>query len=215
MFHRSHQAFGLVHGFFVFVGGDGIGDDAGSGLDVDGIVFDDGGAKGDAGVVIAVETEVADGSGVGAALAFFHLVDDLHGTNLGRAGDGSGGEGGAHHVVGSEVIAETTVDIGDDVHDVAVALNGHEVTNFDTVKLGDAADIIAGEVDQHDVLGAFFGVVEEVLGEGFIFLFRFTAPARSGNRANVDPAVNATNVDFRRTADEREAVLELKAEHVG
>ena len=81
--------------------GVGIGDDAGAGLDVGFAVLEQAGAQGDAGVVRAVEAEVADRAGVGAAFVFLQLVDDLHRADFRRAADGAGREGGAQHVVGA------------------------------------------------------------------------------------------------------------------
>ncbi len=41
----------------------------------------------------------------------------------------------------------------DEVHDVAVALDEHEVLDLDGAEFADAADVVAAEVDEHDVLG--------------------------------------------------------------
>ena len=51
-------------GFLVFEIGVGVGDDAGTGVEVDGVVLADGGADGDAPQALAVEAESADGAGV-------------------------------------------------------------------------------------------------------------------------------------------------------
>lgn len=48
---RAEEGFGFVDGFDVFVGGVGIGDDSGAGLDVGFAVFQQAGAEGDAGIV--------------------------------------------------------------------------------------------------------------------------------------------------------------------
>ena len=53
------------------------------------------GADGDVEVRAAVEADVADGAAVDAARGLLDLRDDLHGADLGRAGDRAAGEGGA------------------------------------------------------------------------------------------------------------------------
>src|SRR5690606_13842073 len=105
---------------------------------------------GDAGVEVAVEAEIPDRAGVGAALALLQFIDDVHGAHLRAAADGTGGEGGAHDIVGVAVRAQAAIDIADDVHDMAVALDDHEVADAHRAELGDAADIVAGEIDEHD-----------------------------------------------------------------
>ncbi len=76
---------------------------------------------------LAVEIEIAHRAGVGAALAFFQLVDDLHRADLRRTGHRSRREGGAHHIVGGAASGERAGDMRDDVHHVAEALNGREI----------------------------------------------------------------------------------------
>src|SRR5882757_6213347 len=62
----GHHAHGFIDAFLVFARGDGVGDDAGAGLDVGFAVLEDDGAQGDAGVGVSVEAEVANGAGVDA-----------------------------------------------------------------------------------------------------------------------------------------------------
>ncbi len=156
----GHHAHCFVDAFLVLSFGRGIGHDAGAGLNVGVPVLEDNGAQGDAGVGVAIEAEVTDSAGVDAAFVFFKLVEELHGTDFGRAADGARGEGGAHDVEGGFVGTQFAGDVGDDVHDVAVAFDRHEVGDFDGAELRDAADIVAGEVDEHEVFGALFGVGE-------------------------------------------------------
>ena len=52
------------------------------------------------------------------------------------------------------------------MHDVAVALDAAKGTNFNAAGLGDAAEVVAGEIDEHDVLGGFFGVGQQFALEG-------------------------------------------------
>ena len=57
---------------------------------------------GDAGVEIAGEVCVENGAAVDAAARGLELFDDLHGADLGRAGERAGGKAGAEGVDGRE-----------------------------------------------------------------------------------------------------------------
>ena len=52
-----------------------------------------------------------------------------------------------------------------DVHDVAVAPHVHELDDVDGAGAADPLQVVAAEVDEHDVLGALLGVGEQLLGE--------------------------------------------------
>ena len=103
---RLEQALGLVQRLLVLGAGDAVVDDAAAGLDVGGLALEDQGPQGDAGVHVAGEVDVADGAGVGPALGRLDLVDDLHGPDLGSAGDRAGGQAGAQGVEGRLARAE-------------------------------------------------------------------------------------------------------------
>jgi hypothetical protein len=101
------------------------------------------------------------------------------------------------------------------VHDVAVFLDGHEVGHPDGAEIGDTTHVIACQVDEHQMLSALFRVGKERSGVGFIFLFGGAAPFRAGNRANLDATIHRADMNFRRTAHQREPVRELETKHVG
>ena len=84
----------------------------------------------DRGVDVAGEVEVADAAGVGAAPVVLQLGDDLHRADLRRAGDGAGGEAGAQRVVGRQAVAQLAGDVRDEVHDVGVALDVHDLRHL-------------------------------------------------------------------------------------
>ena len=50
----------------------------------------------------------------------------------------------------------------DDVHDVAVALDAHLLGHLHRADLGDAADIVAPEIEQHQVLGQLLRVRQQL-----------------------------------------------------
>ena len=196
------MALALCDGFFVFVFGDGVGDDAGAGLDVEDAVAPDDGAEGDAGVHVAGEIEVADGAAVGAAAGGFEFVDDLHGADFGCAADGADGEADAEGVEGGQAVGEFAGDVAGDVHDVAVALDGHDVADVDGADFGNAADVVAMEVDEHDVLGTFLGVGEQFFFEGEVFVVSCAAWTGAGEGAAGDDSIGDAAENFGAGADQ-------------
>ncbi len=109
---------------------------------------------------------------------------------------------------------EGPFDVGDDVHDVRVALDGHEVGHLDGGVVADPPDVVAGEVDQHDVLGPLLGVGEELLGHGLVLQGIVAAGTGPGDGADGDLPPLGADVDLWGGADQGE-VVQLEAEHVG
>ena len=78
---------------------------------------------------------------------------------------------------------ELSLHIGHDMHDLAVIFEEEAVGDAHAADLRDAADIVAAEVEQHQMLGALLGVGEKLLGERLVFLRRGAARPRAGDRA--------------------------------
>ena len=101
---------------------------------------------------------------------------------------------------------ELALDVRDDVHHVAVALDEELVGHLHGADLGDAADIVAAEIEQHQVLGALLRIGEQLAP-------RRPCPragssprgTRAGDRAHRDGAVAHAHQDFRARARDREA----------
>ena len=157
----------------------------------------------DAGVHRPAEIDVADGAGIGTTAGRLELVDDLHGPDLRGPRDGAGREASAKRVEGRLVGEELPGDVARDVHDMAVALDRHHVGELHRTDLGDAADVVATEVDEHDVLGPLLRVGEQTLGEGPVLFRGGAARTRPGERAHRHRAVDEAHHDLRRAADER------------
>ena len=51
------------------------------------------------------------------------------------------------------------------MHDVAVALDEEAVGDLDGADFRDPPDIVAAEVEQHQMLGALLGIGEKIVGE--------------------------------------------------
>src|SRR5690606_33198636 len=179
--HGAEQRAALVHGLVPLLVRIGVVDDAGAGLHVQAAVLDHRGADRDGGVGVAVPADVADRAGIDVALDRLQFADDLQRADLGRAADGAGGEGGAQHVGVAQPRLQRAGDFADDVHDVAVALDHELFADPDAARLADAADVVAAEVDQHQVLGAFLGVGQQFGFQRAIFLDGPAARAGAGD----------------------------------
>ena len=71
---RLHHRPRLVDGFLVFAGRVRIGHDAGAGLEVCFASFQDRGSQDDAGIDVAIESDITDGAGITAAPGFNSLM---------------------------------------------------------------------------------------------------------------------------------------------
>ena len=56
------------------------------------------------------------------------------------------------------------------MHHVAVPLEGHELVYLLAAVLDNPTDIVTGEIDEHHVLGALFGVLGELAREAPVVL---------------------------------------------
>ena len=93
------------------------------------------------------------------------LVNDLHGADLRRARNGAGGKARDQGIDGVIFAVERALDIGNDVHHLAVVLEDELVGDLDRAHLGDAAHVIAAEIEQHQVLGALLGIGQQFRGQ--------------------------------------------------
>ncbi len=93
------------------------------------------------------------------------------------------------------------------MHDMAVALDHHLLGNLDRADLGDAADIVAREIQEHQMLGALLGIGEQLRGELGVLGRGRAAPARAGERADGDFAVAQAHQHFRARSHHREAAV--------
>src|SRR5205823_11020328 len=111
-------------------------------------------ADGDGRVDVPGEVEVADHTGVGTALLRLELVDDLHRAHLRGAAHGPGRERRTEHVDRGLPAREVTRHLAGHVHDVRVPLERHELVDTFAAVPDNPSDVVAGQVDQHDVLGS-------------------------------------------------------------
>src|SRR5580704_4535171 len=97
---------------------------------------------------------------------------------------------------------EPAFDVRDDMHDVAVALDREFLGHLDRACFGDAPDIVAAEIEQHQMLGAFLFVGEELRRQTFVLGLRLAAPAGARDGPDGDFSAPRAHQDFRaRTHD--------------
>ena len=63
------------------------------------------------------------------------------------------------------IVGELAFDDRRQVHDVREALEAHELRHAHRPVVADAADVVAAEIDEHDVLGALLLVALQLLGQ--------------------------------------------------
>ena len=122
---RPAQGRRLVLGLLELPLGDGPGDDPRPGVDVGLAAAQDGAPDRDRRIEVAVVTEVADGAAVEPAPLALGRRDELHRADLRCAGQRAGREDRAERVERVEIRQEPTLDVADQVEDVAVALDLH------------------------------------------------------------------------------------------
>ena len=100
------------------------------------------------------------------------------------------------------------------MHDVGIALDGHELVHLHRAHPGHPAHVVAPEVHQHDVLGALLRVGQQILLQLPLFL-RVAAPGPgAGDGPKLDVLAGEADEDLRGGADDLE-VVQLQEEHVG
>ena len=76
--------------------------------------------------------------------------------------------------------------MADDVHHMAVALHRKGLGDLDAAHLGNAANVVARQINQHHMLGALLGVLDQLLLNGFVPLWRGATRAGAGQRPDGD-----------------------------
>ena len=145
-------------------------------------------------------------------------MDQLHGTDLGCSTHGSGGEG-CHQQVPHVVLGgQTSLHLADDVHHVRVPLDHHQILHRHSAGLTDPAEVIAAEVHQHHVLGAFLGVGQQIQLQVAILMGCRAARTGAGNGSEAGSDALRRRVGLHhhlRTRSDQLPVPEVEEGHVG
>jgi hypothetical protein len=97
---------------------------------------------------------------------------------------------------------------------VRVALDGHEVRHPHRPRHGDPANVVAAEIDEHDVLRPLLLVGEQVSLVGAVFLRRHPTGSGPGDGVVGQRPPFETDEELGRGADDL-VVPEIEVEHVG
>src|SRR6516225_5399895 len=92
--------------------------------------------------------------------------------------------------------------VRNDMHDMAVALDLHELCYPNRTEFCDAADVIPGEIHKHNVFSPLLRIAKQLSGVGFVLFWSQTASACPCNWTNFHSAIRQSDVHLRRTADE-------------
>ena len=152
----------------LLVRGVGVGHDPRAGLQRGLPGAQDERADRDAEVEVAAEVDVAEGAAVEPAGLRLELVDDLHGADLRRARQRPRRERGGERVESVLALVDLAHDRADDVGDVAVVLDLHQLGDLHAAEAADAAEVVAAEVHEHEVLGPLLLVGEQLAGDGVV-----------------------------------------------
>ena len=112
------------------------------------------------------------------------------------------------------ITRESARDIGDDVHDVAVTLHGHEIGERDTTEFRNPPNIVAGEIDKHEMFRALLGIGKQLTREFRIRLRRRPSLAGAGNGTDLDISFGHLHMNLRRASDQGDPSRKTQAEHV-
>ena len=98
------------------------------------------------------------------------------------------------------------LDLADDVQDVRVSLDDHQLGHRDRAELRDATHVVAPEIHEHDVLRALLLVGKELRRQRLILLARASARSCTGDRADRHTLVRDADEKLRGASDELHAV---------
>src|SRR5689334_14901114 len=115
-------------------------------------MIDDDGADRDREVATATQSEIADGAGIDAPRLVLQLVDDLHRAQLRRAGHRTRWEAGPDRLGGRHLGTQPPPHARDELVHRLVRLDPHQIGYLDTADFANAAEVVAHEVDDRDVL---------------------------------------------------------------
>ena len=88
------------------------------------------------------------------------------------------------------------------MHHMRVSFDLHHIGELHGLIIGHAADVVAAQVDEHDMLGAFLGISQQLIGQGLVFGFIRPAAAGARQGPDRDHAFEHANQDLGRAADQ-------------
>src|ERR1700722_7743061 len=146
------------------------------------------GADEDVEIHRAIAVEVAKRAGVGATPYSFELCNDLHTTKLRHPGDRTAGKHRAQRLYRCHVGSQYPTHVGNDVMHVSIGLDRHELIYPNSARLTHATQIVALEVNEHDVLRPLLRVLDQRRHLSDVISRSATSWSRSGDRTGIDPS---------------------------
>ena len=122
---------------------DAISHDARTGLNMYLAILEQGSAQHDARVDVSIVAKISESAGVESALNRFLFGDNLHSPHFGGPGNGPGGEGCPHQIVGGFTFRNLALHLGDNVHHVGVAFDHVSLWDVNAAVFADSADVVA------------------------------------------------------------------------
>ena len=89
------------------------------------------------------------------------------------------------------------------MHHLAEALDEELIGDLDRGGPGDTPDVVAAEIEQHQVFGAFFLIGQQLGLERLVLLWGSASRARAGERPNGHTAFAHSHQDLRTRAGNR------------
>src|SRR2546430_3417561 len=141
--------------------------------------------------------EAADCSSVYPSLITFQFADDLHRPYLGCARYSARRKSCPQCLEGRDIIAQSPHNVRDQVHDMRIAFDFHEIVYLDAAWLTDASNIVARKVDEHNVFGPLFGIAFQLFGKLQVALAIRATWTRPCDGANGDFSIFEAYEQFR------------------
>ena len=101
--------------------------------------------------------------------------------------------------IGPETVTEPPGHLRRQVHHVAVPLERHQLVDGDRAELGHPPDVVARQIDEHDVLGALLGMLHQLGRHEPVVLVGAPSATGPGDRARTRRSGRATAPSARAT----------------
>src|SRR5947209_4496179 len=99
------------------------------------------------------------------------------------------------------------------MHDMRIALDLHKLADLDASRCAHSSDVVTSEVNEHDMLGSFLGIIFQFLGEMLVTLSIYAAGTCPGNGPNGDFVVLKAHQQFWRCSYDMK-ILHIQVEHI-
>ena len=181
-----------------------IRDDTAAGMQVGATIAQQDGANDDTEIRAPSEVEVTERSGIDTSPHGLQLIEDSHRGDLGGTRHRPGWKRRAHQIEYIAFVAKPTANRRHHLVDGRVAFDRHELRDFHAADLANATEIVANQIDDHEifssVLGGSFqcGPIREIR--------RLVAAAGAGalDRSALDPPISVDpEKTLWRAADDR------------